>query len=86
MMRAEVIGDPIAHSKSPIIHGFWIDMLGIDATYGRAHVAPQALADYLAAARADPDWRGCNITIPHKIAVMDLVDDPGGVRDSPSVR
>jgi shikimate dehydrogenase len=81
-MYAEVIGDPIAHSKSPLIHGFWIDALGLDAEYRRAHVPPEGLAEYLASARADPDWRGCNVTIPHKVAVLDLVDDPGGVRDS----
>lgn len=79
---AEVIGDPIAHSKSPLIHGFWLDALGIDAAYERVHVTPDALPAHLAERRADPDWRGCNVTIPHKIAVMDLVDDPGGVRDS----
>lgn len=79
---AEVIGDPIAHSKSPLIHGFWIDRLGIDAAYGRAHVTADRLASHIAAARENSDWRGCNVTIPHKIAVMDLVDDPGGVRDS----
>lgn len=79
---AEVIGDPISHSKSPIIHGFWIEALGITAEYGRAHVQPEKLADYLAVARDNADWRGCNVTLPHKVAIMDLVDDPGGVRDS----
>lgn len=80
MMFAEVIGDPIAHSKSPVIHKFWIDTAGIDADYQRSHVRPDDLADYLAAARADPDWRGCNVTLPHKVAIMDLVDDPGDIR------
>ena len=80
MMFAEVIGDPIAHSKSPVIHKFWIDAAGIDADYQRSHVRPDDLADYLAAARADPDWRGCNVTLPHKVAIMDLVDDPGDIR------
>lgn len=79
---AEVIGDPIIQSKSPVIHCFWLDALGIQAEYGRVQVPPGGLPDYLANARADPDWRGCNITMPHKIAVMDLVDDPGDVRDS----
>lgn len=77
---AEVIGDPIAHSKSPLIHRFWLDVLGLPGAYGRRRVAPDALADYLAAARADPAWRGCNVTIPHKVAVMDLVADPGNIR------
>ncbi|WP_244858038.1 shikimate dehydrogenase [Sphingopyxis granuli] len=77
---AEVIGDPIAHSKSPLIHGFWLEALGIAGDYRRAHVRPDGLAAYIAERRADPDWRGCNVTIPHKIAVMDLVDDPGNIR------
>lgn len=79
---AEVIGDPIAHSKSPLIHGFWIDALGIDAEYRARRVTPDDLGAYLAGAVDDAGWRGCNVTIPHKIAVMDLVDDPGGVRAS----
>ena len=71
---AEVIGDPIAHSKSPLIHGFWIEELGIEAHYDRCHVTPDALADYFARCRGDADWRGCNVTIPHKQAVMSLLD------------
>ncbi|WP_294329521.1 shikimate dehydrogenase [uncultured Sphingomonas sp.] len=77
---AEVIGDPIAHSKSPIIHKFWLDALGIEGDYRRAHVLGDDLAAYFARAKDDSDWRGCNVTIPHKLAVMDLVGDPGGVR------
>ncbi len=71
---AEVIGDPIAHSKSPLIHGYWLSKLGIDAEYRACHVIPAELATYLAARRADPWWRGCNVTIPHKESVMLLVD------------
>src|SRR3546814_697748 len=77
---AEVIGDPIAQSKSPLIHGFWLDALGLPGRYERRHVTPETLAAYIAERRADPDWRGCNVTIPHKVAVMDLIDDPGNVR------
>ena len=40
---AEVIGDPVAHSKSPLIHGFWLDALGLDAEYRAARVAPDGL-------------------------------------------
>jgi shikimate dehydrogenase len=71
---AEVIGDPIAHSKSPLMHGFWLERLGIEADYRRAHVRPDELASYIESRRADPDWRGCNVTIPHKQAVMALLD------------
>ena len=77
---AEVIGDPIAQSKSPLIHNFWLQTLGLAGDYRRAHVKPDDLADFIAERRDDPDWRGCNVTIPHKLAVMDFVDDPGGVR------
>ncbi len=71
---AEVIGDPIAQSKSPIIHGFWLEKLGIEADYRACHVTPEALPDYLAARRKDPLWRGCNVTMPHKQAIMPLID------------
>ncbi|MBN9505213.1 MAG: shikimate dehydrogenase [Altererythrobacter sp.] len=71
---AEVIGDPIAQSKSPAIHGYWIGRLGLAADYRACHVTADQLADYLAARRADPHWRGCNVTMPHKQAVMPLLD------------
>lgn len=78
---AEVIGDPIAHSKSPLIHNFWLEKLGIEADYRKTHVRPDELAAYFLKRRADPDWLGCNVTIPHKVAVMDFVSDPGKVGD-----
>jgi shikimate dehydrogenase len=71
---AEVIGDPIAQSKSPAIHGFWLDKLGIDADYRVCHVRPEELEDYLTRRRGDAEWRGCNVTMPHKQAVMSLLD------------
>ena len=79
---AEVIGDPIAHSKSPLIHGFWIDALGLETEYRKCHVTAEGLADYFAVRRADAAWRGCNITIPHKQAALEFVEDRGGVRNS----
>ena len=78
---AEVIGDPIAQSKSPLIHQFWLKRLGIEADYRAHHVMPADLPDYIADRIGDPAWRGCNVTLPHKIAIMDMVSDPGGVRD-----
>ena len=71
---AEVIGDPISQSKSPKIHGFWLGRLGIEADYRAAWVKAEELADYLAARGKDPHWRGCNVTMPHKQAVMALLD------------
>ena len=79
---AEVIGDPVSQSKSPLIHQFWLDALGLAGRYRRCHVLPDQLADYFRLRSADPDWRGCNVTIPHKLAVLDHVQDPGGIRTS----
>jgi shikimate dehydrogenase len=64
---AEVIGDPIAHSKSPLIHKFWLEKLGLDYDYRARHVPAGRLAGYLEERRGDPDWCGCSVTLPHKI-------------------
>ncbi|MGB5076570.1 MAG: shikimate dehydrogenase [Sphingorhabdus sp.] len=79
---AEVIGHPIAHSKSPLIHNFWLSQLGLAGRYEAVDIAPDKLASYFALRREDPQWRGCNITIPHKIAALDYVADPGEIRNS----
>jgi shikimate dehydrogenase len=70
---AEVIGDPITHSKSPLIHTFWLEKLGIAAEYRRTRVKAEELPAYLASRRADPDWRGCNLTMPLKQSVLPLL-------------
>ncbi|MDG2004968.1 MAG: shikimate dehydrogenase [Novosphingobium sp.] len=72
---AEVIGDPIAHSKSPLIHNFWLERLGIDAKYRTYHIRPDELEGYFAERRVDPDWRGCNVTVPHKQTVIPWLDE-----------
>jgi len=71
---AEVIGDPIAHSKSPTIHKFWLERLGMAGDYQSTRVTSGELADFLSARRADPDWRGCNVSMPHKLVVAPLLD------------
>ena len=70
---AGVIGWPVAHSKSPTIHRFWLDKLGIDGDYGRFPVEPDRLGE---AIRALPalGLRGVNVTVPHKQAVMTHLD------------
>lgn len=79
---AEVIGDPIVQSKSPAIHNFWLARLGVAADYRACHVQAEDLASYFASRRQDADWRGCNITMPHKQAAMPLLDaiDPAAAR------
>lgn len=71
---AEVIGDPVAHSKSPLIHGFWLDKRGIAAEYLKTHVLPGHVESFLAGRRGDPCWQGCNVTIPHKQVVTAFLD------------
>ncbi len=72
---AEVIGDPIDHSLSPQIHGFWLDALGIEARYGRRRIGRAELPAYLAEKRADGDWRGSNVTMPLKLDAVALADE-----------
>ena len=79
---AEVIGDPVAQSKSPAIHGFWLRKLGIEAEYRGTRVTEADLPDFLAQRRENPHWRGCNVTMPLKQAVLahlDRIEPPADV-------
>jgi shikimate dehydrogenase len=71
---AEVIGDPISHSKSPRIHRFWLRKMGMAGDYRAVRVREGELAGYFGTRRNDPDWRGCNVTMPHKRGVPNYVD------------
>ena len=72
---AEVIGDPIDHSLSPVIHGFWLDALGIEARYGRRRVPRAEFPAYVAERRGDPLWRGSNVTMPLKLDAAAIADE-----------
>lgn len=79
---AEVIGDPIAQSKSPLIHRHWLQQLGIPGDYRATRVTAGELPTYLAERRQDPAWRGCNVTIPHKERILPLLERlDAGARD-----
>jgi len=71
---AEVIGEPIAHSKSPLIHRFWLEKLRLAGDYRATRVEPAMLGAHFASRRRDADWLGCNVTMPHKGNVLPLVD------------
>lgn len=71
---AEVIGDPISQSKSPLIHSFWLEALGIDAEYRAREVRLADVRSYFVQARTDSGWRGCNVTMPLKEAVRTEID------------
>jgi shikimate dehydrogenase len=70
---AGVIGHPIAHSKSPLLHKHWLRTYGLAGDYVPLHVSEHDLETVL---RTLPlmGFVGVNITIPHKVAVMDIVD------------
>jgi shikimate dehydrogenase len=68
-LSAAVIGHPVSHSKSPLIHGYWLRTLGLAGDYTRIDVAPDDLGTFIAALSAS-GLRGVNVTIPHKQAVM----------------
>ncbi len=63
--KACVIGWPIGHSRSPIIHGYWLERYGIDGSYERVAVPPDGLRDFLKSLDAQ-GFAGCNVTLPHK--------------------
>jgi shikimate dehydrogenase len=70
---AGIMGWPVAHSRSPALHNFWLDEHGIDGAYLPLPVHPERLEQAL---RALPvlGFRGCNLTIPHKQAALSVVD------------
>ena len=71
---AGVMGWPVAHSRSPLIHNHWIEQHGLDGRYVLLPVQPQRL-DRAIAGLAALGFAGCNVTIPHKVAAMALVDE-----------
>lgn len=64
-----VIGWPVKHSRSPLIHGYWIAQYKLDAVYRCEEIAPEAFADFLSRL-ASHGYVGANITIPHKEAAL----------------
>jgi shikimate dehydrogenase len=72
MIKACVIGWPISHSRSPLIHGYWLKQHGINGSYTRQPVEPAELASFLGSLAAE-GYAGCNVTIPHKENAFQLV-------------
>jgi shikimate dehydrogenase len=72
MIKACVIGWPISHSRSPLIHNYWLRKYQIDGSYTRQPVEPNALAEFIRTLRSS-GYAGCNCTIPHKEAVYGLI-------------
>jgi shikimate dehydrogenase len=72
--KAFVIGHPIGHSRSPMIHGHWLETLGIAGDYERVDVRPDELGSFVRGFR-ERGFVGGNVTLPHKEAVFELVDE-----------
>ena len=75
--RACVIGWPVAHSRSPLIHGYWLKHYALEGSYGREAVASEDLGGFLGRL-SSLGFVGCNVTLPHKEAAFGLVqvEDP----------
>ncbi len=80
MKKACVIGWPIAHSRSPLIHNYWLKKYGIDAVYEKRAVEPKNVAQFIANLAAS-EFTGCNVTIPHKETAFHAVAKADEIAD-----
>jgi shikimate dehydrogenase len=76
MTRCFIIGHPIAHSRSPLIHGEWLREHDLAGSYERIDVAPADLPRFVERLRSG-EFAGGNVTVPHKEAVMPHLDTIG---------
>lgn len=78
---AGVMGWPVAHSRSPKIHNYWLSQYGLEGVYVPLAIEPGRLERALRSL-APLNFSGCNLTIPHKEAALHIVDrvDPGAAR------
>lgn len=74
MQRACVIGWPAAHSRSPDIHGYWLERHGLDGAYTRESVAPEDLPAFIRDL-GKHGYAGANVTLPHKEQALHLADE-----------
>lgn len=70
---AGIMGWPVAHSRSPRLHGYWLEKYGIDGAYVPLPVAPEHFAQALRVL-SHVGFRGVNVTVPHKEAALKAVD------------
>lgn len=72
MKKTCVIGYPISHSRSPLIHNYWLRQHGLDGLYEKREVKPEDLRYFLENLSIE-GYVGCNVTIPHKEAALAIV-------------
>lgn len=73
MMRAGIVGWPVSHSLSPLLHGYWLKELGIAGEYVRLPAKPEEFQMVIARARSE-GFTGVNVTVPHKEAAFKIAD------------
>lgn len=71
---AGIVGWPVDHSRSPLIHGYWLAALGIDGVYERYPVSPDENFEEAIRALAAKGVVGVNVTIPHKEVALQIAD------------
>lgn len=74
-IKTGVIGHPISHSKSPLIHNYWINQYGLSGTYEALDIPPEDLKTRLPELLQTQGYTGFNLTIPHKEIALDICDD-----------
>ena len=74
MLKLCVIGDPVAHSLSPMLHREMLEKAGINGTYEAVTIRPEELADFVKKAK-DGAYDGFNVTMPHKESIIPLLDE-----------
>jgi shikimate dehydrogenase len=74
MKRACIVGWPVSHSRSPLIHGYWLDRYRIAGSYTREAVRPEGAPAFLRSLQAQ-GYAGCNVTIPHKQTACAVADE-----------
>ncbi len=79
-LLAGVMGWPVMHSRSPLMHNYWIDKLGLLGSYVLLPIAPENLAPALRGLHP-LSFAGCNLTIPHKQEAMKIVDEVDDVAE-----
>lgn len=77
-IKTGVIGHPIAHTKSPLIHGYWIETYGLQGCYEAIDVPCETLPSHVRGL-VDRGYAGFNVTVPHKEMIFDLCDEVDGL-------
>src|SRR5205807_2461355 len=81
MKKACVMGHPVAHSRSPMIHGYWLKKLGIEGAYELKDLLPEHFVPFVTNLSAN-GYVGGNVTLPHKEAAYRTVAARDGAAES----